>query len=170
MENWFTSDFNPAAAGWKSGYAPFGSSGGKLEFPGRCSNSYCDCSSPLKTLWEKEVLMMRAEVELPPLKEGYAYRILVGGRSHVNAGDGSDIWIDGKYMAGRRKQDPSLSGVGKRQGGKPWGRIIEDDFRSGFADGKIILSATGYLNFAGGRKANRQSFWFEEMKLPEVGE
>ncbi len=113
---------------------------------------------------------MRAELDLPPLKEGYAYRILVGGRSHVNAGDGSDVWIDGKRMANRRKTEPSMTGVGKRQGGKPWGRIIEDEFRSDFADGKITLSATGFLNFAGGKKANRQSFWIEEMKLPEVGE
>jgi len=113
---------------------------------------------------------MRAELELPPLKDGYAYRILVGGRSHVNAGDGSDVWIDGKHMDARRKQDPSMTGVGKRQGGKPWGRVIEDEFRTEFADGKIILSTTGFLNFAGGRKSNRQSFWLEEMKLPEVGE
>ena len=168
MENWFEPSFAPKAAGWKSGFAPFGATGGKMEFAGRCHSSFCDCASPLKTLWEKEVLMMRAEIELPPLKEGHAYRILVGGRSHVNAGDGSDLWIDGKYLAARRKQDPSLSGVGKRQGGKPWGRVIEDEFRSEFADGKIILSATGYLNFAGGKKANRQSFWIEEMKLPEV--
>jgi len=170
MENWFSPEFDPKAAGWKTGFAPFGSTAGKLEFAGRCDLNFCDCSSPLKTLWEKEVLMMRAEVELPPLKEGYAYRILVGGRSHVNAGDGSDIWIDGKYMTNRRKQDPSMTGVGKRQGGKPWGRVIDDEFRSDFTDGKIILSATGFLNFAGGKKANRQSFWFEEMKLPEVGE
>ena len=113
--------------------------------------------------------MMRAELKLPPFKKGYAYRILVGGRSHVNAGDGSDIWIDGKYLANRRKQDPSITGVGKRQGGKPWGRVIEGDLRNEFADGKVILSATGYLNFAGGRKANRQSFWLEEMKLPAIG-
>jgi len=170
MENWFTADFNPKAKGWKTGFAPFGATSGKMEFSGRCRSSWCDCASPLQTLWEKEVLMMRAELELPPLKDGYAYRILVGGRSHVNAGDGSDVWIDGKHMDARRKQDPSMTGVGKRQGGKPWGRVIEDEFRTEFADGKIILSTTGFLNFAGGRKSNRQSFWLEEMKLPEVGE
>lgn len=170
MENWVTADFNPKASGWKTGFAPFGATSGTMEFKGRCRNSYCDCASPLKTLWEKEVLMMRAELKLPPFKKGYAYRILVGGRSHVNAGDGSDIWIDGNYLANRRKQDPSMTGVGKRQGGKPWGRIIEGDFRNEFADGKVILSATGYLNFAGGKKANRQSFWLEEMKLPDAGQ
>lgn len=169
MENWFAPDFDPQAAGWKTSHAPFGSTAGKLEFPGRCDNDFCDCASPLKTLWEKEVLMMRAEIALPPLKDGHAYRILVGGRSHVNAGDGSDIWIDGKHMEARRKHDPTLSGVGKREGGKPRGAIIGDGFRPDFADGKIVLSATGFMNFRNNR-SNRQSFWLEEMKLPEVAE
>ena len=115
---------------------------------------------------------MRAEIKLPPLKEGYAYRLLVGGRSHVNAGDGSDIWIDGKYMSSRRKTDPSITGVGKRQGGRPWGRMIDDTFRAEFKDGKIILSATGFMRYKKGTrtKGNRQSFWFEEMKLPAIGD
>ncbi len=168
MENWFTADFKPKEAGWKTGFAPFGSTNGKLKFKGRhhCKASFCNCTSPLKTLWEKEVLMMRAVINIPPLKDGYAYRILVGGRSHVNAGDGSDVWIDGKYMATRNPNAPSISGVSKRAGGRPWGRAIDNSFRDAFADGKIILSVTGFLNHAGGNKANRQSFWLQEMKLP----
>ncbi|PQJ29467.1 hypothetical protein [Rubritalea profundi] len=34
-------------------------------------------------------------------------------------------------------------------------------------NGKCVLAVSGFLNYAGGKKANRQSFWFEEMKLPE---
>ena len=172
METWFSPDFDATAVGWKAGFAPFGQYGGKMGFPGSCKGNWCGCGEPLKTFWENEVLMMRAEIKLPPMKDGYAYRLLVGGRSHVNAGDGSDIWIDGKYMSARRKQDPSISGVGKRQGGKPWGRTLDDTFRAEFKDGKIILAATGFLRLSkgGNVKANRQSFWFEEMKLPEIGE
>lgn len=170
MENWFSPEFDPKASGWKSGFAPFGSTGGKLEYHGGCKGNYCGCGEPLKTLWEKELLMMRAEIQLPPLKKGYAYRLLVGGRSHVNHGDGSDIWIDGKYMTARRKTDPSISGVGKRQGGKPWGQTIDDTLRAEFEDGKVIVSATGFMRYKKGSttKSNRQSFWFEEMKLPPV--
>jgi hypothetical protein len=170
MENWFASEFAPKSAGWKTGYAPFGSYDGKKEFPGRCKGNFCGCGEPIKTLWDKEVLMMQADIKLPPLKDGYAYRILVGGRSHVNAGDGSDVWIDGKYMAARRKTDPSISGVGKRQGGKPWGRTIDDTFRAEFADGKVTVSVTGFMRYKKRTrtKANRQSFWFQEMKLPTV--
>jgi hypothetical protein len=171
MENWFKPGFNPKSAGWKVGQAPFGSLNGKLEWKGKCHGNFCGCGEHLATLWEKEVLLMRAEIELPPLKKGYAYRLLVGGRSHVNHGGGSDIWIDGDYMSNRRKQDPSITYVGKRQGGKPWGRNISDELRPAFEDGKITLSATGFMRFMNKTKTkgNRQSFWFEEMKLPEVG-
>ncbi len=170
MANWFTADFDPKAADWKTGYAPFGSYDGKIDYHGPCQGNFCGCGEPLKTLWTEDVLMMRAEIKLPPMKKGYAYRLLVGGRSHVNNGDGSDVWIDGKYMEARRNTDPSIRGVGKRQGGKPWGRTIDDAFRAEFEDGKIILSATGFMRIKQGSdiKANRQSFWFEEMKLPTI--
>lgn len=173
MENWFAPEFNARAAGWKTGFAPFGSYDGKLKYPGRgCKGNFCGCGDPLATLWEKEVLMMRASIMLPPVKEGYAYRLLVGGRSHVNNGDGSDVWIDGKYMSNRRKTDPSISGVGKRQGGKPWGRTIDDTFRAEFKDGNVVLSVSGFMRYKKGTrtKSNRQSFWFEEMKLPPLGD
>ncbi len=171
LENWFKPEFNPKSAGWKTGRAPFGSTDGKLEWEGSCVGNFCGCGEPLATLWDKEVLMMRAEIELPPLKEGHAYRLLVGGRSHVNWGDGSDVWIDGTYLAGRKPSDPSLSGVGKRAGGKPWGLLIKDSLRPTFKDGKITLCTTGFMRLKHKEtiKANRQSFWFEEMKLPSVG-
>ncbi len=170
METWFKPEFNPKAAGWKVGKAPFGSHDGKLEWNGRCIGNFCGCGEPLATLWDKEVLMMRAEIALPPLKDGYAYRLLVGGRSHVNYGDGSDVWIDGIYMPNRRADEPSIKHVGKRQGGKPWGSIISDEMRPAFDDGKITLCTTGFLRFKDGTKikANRQSFWLEEMKLPTI--
>ncbi len=171
MENWFKPEFDPKAAAWKSGFAPFGSKDGKLEWQGACTASFCGCHLPIKTLWEKEVLLMRTEIKLPPMKKGYAYRILVGERSHVNHGDGSDIWIDGTYLKNLRPQDPSITYVGKRQGTRAWGRNISDEFRPAFEDGKIIMGATGMMRFLNGTrvKGNRQSFWLEEMKLPNIG-
>lgn len=114
---------------------------------------------------------MRTELKLPPMREGYAYRLLVGGRSHVGGGDGSDVWINGKRQKGRRASDPSLSGVGKRQGGKPWGFTIDDAFRKEFTGDTITIAATGFLPIhKSGVKRNYQAFWFEEMKLPSLGE
>ncbi|NNJ86804.1 MAG: hypothetical protein HKP20_06510 [Akkermansiaceae bacterium] len=170
LENWFMPAFDPKAAGWKVGHAPFGSRDGKLEWKGSCIGNFCGCGEPLATLWEKEILLMRSEITLPPLKDGYAYRLLVGGRSHVNHGDGNDVWIDGQYLRGRRDKDPSISYVGKRAGGKPWGRTLSDEFRPQFDDGKVTLSISGFMRYMKRTriKGNRQSFWFEQMKLPEL--
>lgn len=172
MDKWYTSEFDPGAAGWKTGRAPFANNDGKLAPVGSCEGNFCGCGEKPNTFWEKEVLMMRAEVRLPPVRDGYAYRLLVGGRSHVGGGDGSDIWIDGKYKTSRRKTDPSISGVGKRQGGRPWGFVIDDSFRREFQDGKVLLAASGFLRIhkRSGVKSNYQAFWFEQMKLPVIGE
>jgi len=169
-EKWFTAEFDPGKAGWKRGLAPFANKGGKLEPLGKCIGNHCGCGEPPHTFWEKEVLLMRSQIALPPMKDDCAYRLLVGGRSHVGAGDGSDVWIDGQYKAARKKGEPSISGVGKREGGKPWGFTIGDDFRPAFADGKVLLAATGFLRrmHKSDIIGNSQSFWFEEMKLPAI--
>lgn len=108
--------FDAQKSGWKTGYAPFASVDGKL-IPlgdGVGENHFCGCGNQPKTLWEKEVLLMRATLELPAMREGYVYRFLVGGRSHVGAGDATDLWINGKRVASRQKNQPSITGVGKR--------------------------------------------------------
>jgi len=170
MENWFSPQFDPKAAGWQTGYAPFGHYNGTMEYKGRCKDNFCGCGEPLKTFWDKEVLMMRAEIKMPPLKKGYAYRVNIGGRSHVGSGDGTDLWIDGKRIGDPRKNQPSIDKPWRNQGGKPAAAPIGDGFEAQFKDGKIILSATGFLRMFKPHniKTNRQSFWFEEMKVPPL--
>jgi hypothetical protein len=132
---------------------------------------FCGCGNPPNTFWEKEVLLMRTELQLPPMREGYAYRLLVGGRSHVGSGEGSDVWINGIRKEGRRSTDPSIRWVGRRSGGQPWGFVIDDDFRQQFTNDTVTLAATGFLPIhKSGVKRNYIAFWFEEMKLPELGE
>ena len=143
---------------------------------------FCKCASPLKTLWEKEVLLMRTEIKVPAFKDGYAYRLLVSGRSHVKAGDGNDVWINGQQIKGFRgfrdsrslytasygeSKNPPMKRTGKREGNMPMGLLLSKEVRESIKDGKIQLSISGFLNYEGGKKANRQSFWFEEMKIPE---
>jgi hypothetical protein len=168
-ENWFTAGFDPVKAGWKTGLAPFANNDGKLAPLGSCIGNYCGCGEAPHTFWEKEVLLMRSQIAVPAMRDGHAYRLLVGGRSHVFGGDGSDVWIDGKYKAAR-KDGPSLSGVDKREGGRPVGFTLGADFRPLFDDGKVLLAATGFLrrNAKTGVLGNTQSFWFEEMKLPVI--
>ena len=170
-----TPGFDAGKIGWKTGFAPFAHNDGKLAPVGGCTGEhhYCGCGNPPNTFWEKEVLLMRTELELPAMREGYAYRLLVGGRSHVGSGEGSDVWINGRHKDARRKSDPTLSGVGRRAGGRPWGFVIDDDFRGMFTgdDAPITLACTGFLPIhKSGVKRNYQAFWFEEMKLPSLGE
>ena len=172
-EEWTSPNFNPIEAGWKKGLAPFAHNEGKLEAFGGCTghDHFCGCGNPPKTFWEKEVLLMRTQLKLPPAKPGHAYRLLIGGRSHVGSGDGADVWINGKRYTGRRATDPSISGVGKRSGGKPWGIVFNEDFRKKFTGDTITLAISGFLPIhKSGVKKNVHIFWFEEMKLPELGE
>lgn len=173
-ENWFTQEFNPQAAGWKSGHAPFANNAGKPEPLGRCvgPHHFCGCGNPVNTFWDKEALLMRAEIELPPLRDGYAYRLLVGGRSHYNLGGGSDVWIDGEFLGKSRRNNATIPGGSGRNSHKPWGVIIDDDTRKHFDDGKVLLATNGFLRW--GHKIQEikayKAFWFEAMKLPEIPE
>lgn len=171
-EEWFSPDFNPKAAGWKKGFAPFANIDGKLAPLGICKghDHFCGCAEPPNTFWDKEGLLMRAMVELPPLEKGYAYRLLVGGRSHYNAGGGSNVWFDGELQANKQKGRATIEGGSGRNSGRPFGLIISDDQRKYFSDGKVLLGTNGFLRW--GHKTNKimcyKSFWFEKMKLPEL--
>ena len=95
MENWFAADFDAKKAGWKNGLQPFGQENGKLRTEPKpfydqllavravsstpALTPICRCCDPMKTFWEKEVLLMRGTVTIPPLKEGHRYRLVVGG-------------------------------------------------------------------------------------------
>jgi hypothetical protein len=179
MTNWFAADFDAKAAGWKMGPAPFGQLGGKLidtqdgnksvvEIHG-CPLDFCRCNEPMRTLWDKEVLIMRTKLKLPTLNETHRYRLLVAGMSHVNAGDGYRLYVNGKLIHERKQ------GVGKRQGHVPVGTEIYKEFWPEFQKDEVILSATSFLPIPGGRNSpgvKRQHFsvFLQEMKMPPLGE
>ncbi|MDX1679909.1 MAG: DUF6288 domain-containing protein [Akkermansiaceae bacterium] len=172
-ENWHQLDFDPKKApGWKTGRAPFANNDGKPEPIGSCvgHHHFCGCGNPVNTFWDQEAILMRAKIELPPLEDGYAYRLLVGGRSHYNAGGGSDIWFDGEYIPNRRKDQATIQGGSGRNSHRPFGVIIDDGHRAHFTDGEVLLAANGFLRW--GHKMRKiqsyRAFWFEKMKLPEL--
>jgi len=168
MANWFAVDFDAAKAGWKKGLPPFGQLDGKLvPLSEHCKSSFCGCSRPPKTLWEKEVLLVRGTFDIPPLKDGHRYRFVVGGSAHVNAGDGYAIYVNGKLLA------QSSAGVGKRQGGQPRGGHIYADFRDEFQGGKVTIAATSFLRYNHPRHGvmpprGHFTLWLEEMKTPPM--
>lgn len=167
MDNWFAPDFDAKKAGWKIGLPPFGQLDGKLE-PLRedCTGSICGCGVPPKTLWEKEVLMIRGAFDIPPLREGYRYRLVLGGSAHVNAGEGYAIYVNGRLLA------ESNAGVGKRQGGQPRGALIYNDFRDEFEGGKVTVAAVSFLRYNNPRglvpPCGHLTLWIEEAKIPPV--
>jgi len=168
MANWFAPDFDPARAGWKTALPPFGQLGGELK-PLResCTLAICGCGQPPKTLWAKEVLLVRGTFEIPPLREGYRYRLVVGGSAHVNAGEGFAIYVNGKLLA------QSNDGVGKRQGAQPRGGHIYTDFRNEFKGGKVTLAAMSFLRYYHPRikpypPSGHFTLWMEEAKIPPV--
>jgi alpha-galactosidase len=166
MENWIASEFEATKADWKQGRQPFGQLDGKLEaLSETCTALFCRCGEKPKTLWEKEVLMIRGTINLPPLREGHRYRIVVGGAAHVNSGEGYAIYVNGKLLA------ESTRGVAVRQGGQPRGGDIYNDIRDEFKGGKVTVAATSFLRYNHPRRGVQPprghfSVWVEEMRIP----
>jgi hypothetical protein len=167
MENWFVQDFDAEKAGWKPGFAPFGQFGGKLiTEKGDCDMSFCRCGDPMKTFWDKEVLLVQTKIKLPKFEDGHIYRLVIGGMSHVNHGDGVRVYVNGKQIYERD------SGVGKRAGNQPICAYLDKSWWPVF-DKEVTVSATSYLPIPGGKrspgvKKNHFSIFFQEMKAPPI--
>ena len=168
MENWFAPAFDAGKAGWKKGLQPFGQLDGRLApLSETCTAPFCRCGEKPKTLWEKEVLLVRDTVDLPPLKKDHRYRIVVGGAAHVNSGEGYAIYANGKLLA------ESKTGVAVRQGGQPRGVHIYSDFRDEFNGGKVTLALKSFLRYNHPRRGLQPprghiSLQIEEQKLPPL--
>ena len=157
MAEWFAPGFDPAKAGWKKGLAPFAN----VPANTGCTAPFCGCGDKPNSPWEKEVLLMRRSFELPPLKPGHRYRLLVGGRSHVYTGDGWAVYVNGKLLAEAKTQ----GGMGS--GGLPKGAFITTDWFNDFKGGKVTVAA---IAFQSSKKRDNINIWFEEMKVPPFGE
>jgi hypothetical protein len=172
MENWHLPDFDPGRAGWKKGQTPIGQYKGRLVTDSTpCSNASCRHSHPMRSLWEKECLLIRGTFEFPPLKPGAKYRIRIGTGQHVGSGDGYRIHINGRELI------ETKNGVGRRQGAKPRGAYITADFVGEFSKGPVTIAATTFLRYGSKAIATSPpvpqgifSLWVEEMKLPPVNE
>lgn len=168
MEIWNMPEFDADKAGWKKGLQPFGQLDGKLvPLLETCTATFCRCSERPQTLWEKEVLLVRATVELPPLKKDHRYRIVVGGSAHVNSGEGYAIYLNGKLLG------ESKTGVAVRQGGQPRGCYIYSDLRDEIKGGKVTLAVTSFLRYNHPRRGlqpprGHLSLQIEKQKMPSL--
>lgn len=165
MENWYAVDFDAEKAGWKKGQAPFGNKNGK-KLPLR-NNAHAQCRSDEmpNTFWENDALFIRQTFDVPELKEGHRYRLVVGGGNYPWAGDGFAVYINGKLFAEEENAKFKEGGVS--------GRYFFNDFLPELESGKITVAVKAFLRRSGnkGKSAPPQghlSIWLEEAKMPEL--
>ncbi|MFT6792537.1 MAG: hypothetical protein ACJAR1_000519 [Rubritalea sp.] len=182
MEKWSDPSYDPAASGWETGKAPFGNYLGKLpqgkvskclkSYVQSCSGPYCFGALPDNTLWEKEVLLLRGNFEIPALKAGHRYRIRVNGGDHVGTGGGYGIWINGKLLI------ENDQGTGRGGGERPKGAFITKEFLDEFKGGKVTIAVKSFLRYNDKYKTKpakkepqgRISLHIEEQKIPPMGD
>jgi hypothetical protein len=170
MENWFMPIFDPAKAGWKKGQSPFGQLENKLVTDTiERRNPDCRATGPMRTLWEKEVLLIRGTFQLPPLKPGHLYRVRLESGQHVGSGDGYKVYLNGQVL------DEVKEGVGRQAGGRARGPVINSMFAAEFAKGPVTIAATSFLRY--GDRAivtvppvprGLLAVWIEEMRIPPI--
>ena len=140
MGNWFAAGFDPAKADWKSGKAPFGRMGNKLDRRRpRCNGRLCGCCEIPATLWEREVLLMRQTFDIPPLKEGHVYRLILGGAGCDRSGEGFAIYVNGKLLT------QSDGGFFRYSGIR--GANIYSDILPEFQRGTVTISIINFLRY-----------------------
>jgi len=172
MTNWFMPEFDLKKAAWKRAPAPFGM---RVEetwpekiawVPVRYSLYSAKRPQP-KTVIENDVLLMRKTLEMPALKDGYRYRIIVEGSIHDNSGEGYAIYVNGKLLA----EDKTGVTGWRTQGLR--GSHIWTDFRDEFKGGKVTIAVANFPmnNWNPKRVLPRMlplSVWMEEMKIPTL--
>ena len=177
MENWFQSDFQPRSSGWKTGKSPFGQYLGILPAkpihkcgPG-CTGPGCFGATKVNTLWEKEVLLMRAHFEVPPLKAGHRYRLRINDGNHVGSGGGHIVYINGKSLI------ESTTCNGRGSGGLPKGAYLTQEHLEALESGRVCIALKTFLRYNDKYKVKpttrvpqgKISLHIEEQKLPPMG-
>jgi hypothetical protein len=172
MEAWFEPSFSPSAAGWLKGKGPFGQYGGKLltkDAPS--SDPESRRYDPMRTLWDKEVLLLRGTFEFPKPKPGHLYRILVGTGENVGNDGGFTIFINGRQLI------EAPEGIGRRAGGNPRGTIVPPAVLEEFAKGPVTLAFMSFLKTGPRAIVTMPPVWqgmfnpsVEERKIPPLDE
>lgn len=168
MENWFEKSFDAKDAGWETGLAPFGAADGVKGYIAgsdrECDMSFCKCNDPIQTLWEKDVVLLQGTFDFPTFEEGCRYRLLHSGISRVGSGGGYRIYVNGKLF------HEDKTGVDRRGGGRPEGKIITRDWWPEFEGGQVTLSAISFKKHHPRSKkyGGNIAFFMQRMKVPTI--
>lgn len=181
MDDWYATEFDPAKAGWRIGKSPFGNFDGKIptgpmpkcaaHCDGRHGPKGCYSATPVNTLWDKEVLLMRGTFKLPKLKTGHRYRLRVNSGDHVGTGGGYIVYINGKPLVEKDE------GNGRGSGDQPVGAFITAEFADEFDGEEVTIAVKSFIRYNAKYKAkptsptpqNKISVHLEEQKLPPMG-
>ncbi len=178
MDQWYAIEFNPATARWSRGKSPFGQYMGKL--PTRpihkcnvgCTGPGCYGATPINTLWDKEVLLMRGTFKTPPIQDGHRLRLRVNDGNHVGSGGGHIVYINGKLLYEAKTCN------GRGSGGLPKGAYITNEFLDDFRSGEVTIAVMTFLRFNDKYKVKpsssvpqgKISVHLEQQKLPHMGD
>lgn len=166
IKGWNGPAFDPVAAGWKKGLAPFGDVKDEALTQWSCNVPSCRCSDPVKTTWDAGTLLLTGTFKFPAMKDGHSYRLLFGGLSHVGMSGSAEAFINGSKVAS--------AGVGVRsgEGGRPEGSLIPQSFNSAFQGQEVTISASAQprKQKRGRVSGNFITIWMEEMKNPPFSE
>lgn len=169
MTDWFMPDFDSKKAGWKSEPAPFGPEIDEM-LPTNVAWLVKYPCYPMKrelgkTICDKDVLLIRKSLELPPLKDDCRYRIVVKGSIHDNSGEGYTLYLNGKQLAESKTGVTAWRRAGVR------GTHVWTDIRDEFKGGKITIAVAnfpmnnwnpdGWVPFLAPLRV-----WIEEQKIP----
>ena len=163
--NWAAADFDPAKAGWETGKAPFGQNKGELEaLRDNCGNLQCRCDVTPNTLWDKEVLLIQQQFDIPEFEEGKRYRIVVGGAGHTWSGEGFALYVNGEQAA-------EMTGGYYKGGGATRGVNIHKDLQEKIEGRKTTIAVKTFLRQNGHKNkpappTGHLSVWLEEVQLP----
>jgi len=166
MENWYATDFDAVKAGWKTGRGPFGQRNGEQKaLMDECRNPQCRCDVTPNTLWENDALFIRQTFDVPKLKEGHRYRLVIGGGNHGWAGEGFVVYLNGKKFAEETHAKFKKGGTS--------GIYFYKDFLPELESGTITLAVHSFLRRSGhsGKDApprGHLSVWLEEAKMPPL--
>lgn len=176
LENWFRPDYE--YTGWKKGRSPFGHYQGKIpnspihKCNARCNGPGCFGGSKINSFWEKEVLLMRGRFKLPPIEDGFRYRLRVNDGDHVGSGGGHIVYMNGRPLI----EVENCNGRGS--GGTPKGAYITKDFMKDLQQGEVTIAVMTFLRFNDKYKVKptskvaqgKISIHLEKQKLPPMGD
>ena len=171
LENWMMPGFDPKQAGWKSAPAPFGvkrdkKRDEKVAWLDKYKDYPVELAQPA-TIVDNDVVLMRKTVTVPPLKDGYRYRIRVDGSIHKNSGEGFAVYVNGKLL-GKWNEGVTAFRRQMHRGSHIW-----NDFRDEFKGGKVTIAVENFpmSNYSPDRFIpilRPLSVWIEEQKIPPL--